>query len=630
MADTVTPTHRRRGAGYVTQNACNECKKKKAKCDGNNPCARCEHNGVTTCHYDTSVKVRKEDLRTTIRELQNYRQMSEDIFACLASEEHRGLILQELKNGNTLGSIWGMVSKSNTHMQSQLPLEKNEDEMEWAGDVVENTREEPKQDTDEEQDAEPWSKVISSEVHIEHLFSLYFCWEYPIFATLSRQHFLSDYQERRHRYCSSLLVNAILAIGSSFSDMSGINAGIGTTSEISGQDLFSEAERLLAKENDIPQLTTVQALGLMSIFEISRGNQNQSIFYSGESVRMAVEMGLHLHPSNPQLPQIELEVRSATIWGAFALDNAWCIIKGCLPHISRRGVLIPKGAFPEAEEQTTSLPYVGDDLPLEPSELQTSHVRSVHIVTCELFEVVHEALYILYLPGLPLIGKHILQIYHRYLAWYDSVPVTFRLGVNYTPAVIFMHIYYQFAVLTLFGPFIRLRLRGTPFRPREICFQATETIKALLASYRRLYSLRRTPSFLSIITLASNLFHALEEKSPGDSVPNHGVDELQEMGYSHEAAVHGAQVLASLQAQMPISPAKKATLTGNIEDVCKHICVAIEVFGLDRERCCFAGQSFVLNSLFSPFPFQVLPALEFKNELHLAGFGLIVEEDSTE
>ncbi|XMA13658.1 hypothetical protein WAI453_006449 [Rhynchosporium graminicola] len=366
---------------------------------------------------------------------------------------------------------------------------------------------------------------------------------------------------------------------------------------------------------------------------MSRGNENQSIFYSGESVRMAVEMGLYLYRSSAQLPQIELEVRSATIWGAFALDNAWCMIKGCLPYISRRGVLIPKGTFPEAEEQIPWLPYIGDNLPLEPSKLQISHVRSVYIVTCELFEVVHNVLYILYLPGLPLIGKHVLEIYYQYLAWYDSVPATFQLGINYTPAVIFMHIYYQFAVLTLFGPFIRLRLRGTRFCPREICVQASELIIALLTSFRRLYSLRRTPSFLLVIALGSYVFRSLEEESLTPSIPNQlsqGINNLQEMGYFYNAAISGAQVLVGLRAHMPISPAKKATLTRNIDDICEYIRVAMEVFGLGRERYCFASQSFVLNSLYSPFPFQVLPALEFKNELYLAGFGLVVEEDSTE
>ncbi|XMA13646.1 hypothetical protein WAI453_006437 [Rhynchosporium graminicola] len=629
MSDTSTPVHRRRGSAYVIQNACRECKRRKTKCDGNNPCGKCESNGATACHYDVPVNASKEVLRTTIRELQKYRQMSEDVFASLGLGYCRILMLQALQDGNTLESIWQRLNESIADGQSRLDVEQNKHDMEQAREVVEYARRDP----EEEQDGEPWTRVTSDDVFIEHLLSLYFCWEYPIFATLSQQHFLTDYRARRRRYCSYLLVNAILAIGCVFSGTPEMDPSTNTNKRVSGQQLFDEAERLLAKESRTPRLTTVQAFGTMSIFELSRANQNQSSFYSGESVRMAIEMGLHLHPSNPQLPQVELEVRSATVWGAFALDNAWCIIGGRLPHLSRKGVLIPKGSLPEAEEQTAWVPYTGNEIPAEPSRLQSGHVRTVHIVMCELFEVVHAALYILYMPGLPLTSKHILSIYHRYLTWYDSVPGTLRLGDNYTPAVIFMHIYYQFAVLTLFAPFIRLRLPNSPFRPHEICFQAIETINAHLAAYRRLHSLRRTPSFLPIIILASRLFHALQEEPLTAAVPNQlkqGVDDLQAMGYSHKEAVRGAQVLVALGAHVPISPAKKVTLTSNVEDACKHICVAMEVFGLARERCCFAGQSFVLGSLFSPFPFQVLPALEFKNELHLAGFELIDEEDGTE
>ena len=106
-----------------------------------------------------------------------------------------------------------------------------------------------------------------------------------------------------------------------------------------------------------------------------------------------------------------------------------------------------------------------------------------------------------------------------------------------------------------------------------------------------------------------------------------GVNDLQEMGYSHEEAVRGAQVLAAVRANIPISPTEKATLTGNVEDICKHVRVMVKVFGLEKEHCCFAGQTFTVKSLFSPFPFQVLPSLDFKKELYLAGFELIDEVD---
>jgi hypothetical protein len=71
---------------------------------------------------------------------------------------------------------------------------------------------------------DPWTAVTSDNVLTEHLLSIYFCWEYPIFASLCR-HFLTDFRTRQRRYCSSLLVNAVLARGYLFSGQPGEGTG---------------------------------------------------------------------------------------------------------------------------------------------------------------------------------------------------------------------------------------------------------------------------------------------------------------------------------------------------------------------------------------------------------------------
>jgi hypothetical protein len=62
-----------------------------------------------------------------------------------------------------------------------------------------------------------WTTITNNINLILHLLALYFCWEYPIFAPLSKKHFLQDFRDGRHRYCSPLLVNALLALGCRFS-----------------------------------------------------------------------------------------------------------------------------------------------------------------------------------------------------------------------------------------------------------------------------------------------------------------------------------------------------------------------------------------------------------------------------
>jgi hypothetical protein len=163
-----------------------------------------------------------------------------------------------------------------------------------------------------------WTVITSDNSLVQHLLALYFCWEYPTFASLSKEHFLQDFQEARNRYCSPILVNALLALGCRFSTqpMSRANPNDPYTS---GDHFFKEALRLFAQETDHHNLTTIQALGIMSIREASCGRDSESWYYAGQSIRLAIEMGLHRIMDEGD--EDELAVQAATFWGAFALDQ---------------------------------------------------------------------------------------------------------------------------------------------------------------------------------------------------------------------------------------------------------------------------------------------------------------------
>jgi hypothetical protein len=170
-----------------------------------------------------------------------------------------------------------------------------------------------------------WTTITSDGAFVEHLMALYFCWEYPTFASLSKEHFLEDFRTGNSRRCSPLLVNSLLALGCRFSNQPNARTDP-NDSATAGNHFFAEALRLLEGEKDRHVLTTIQAMGLMSIREASCGRSSESIFYSGQSIRLAVEMGLHLgrKESGDELDEEdekEHAVRSATFWGAFSLDQ---------------------------------------------------------------------------------------------------------------------------------------------------------------------------------------------------------------------------------------------------------------------------------------------------------------------
>ena len=167
--------------------------------------------------------------------------------------------------------------------------------------------------------ASAWTNVTADSGLVEHLLALYFCWEYPTFASLSKEHFLCDFREGSSKFCSPMLVNSLLALGCRFSSAPNARADPNDP-DSSGDHFFRESLRLLnAEQKNQHSLTTIQALGVMSIREASCGRDSESWFYAGQSIRLAVEMGLHRTRSDGD--EDEVAVKSATFWGAFALDQ---------------------------------------------------------------------------------------------------------------------------------------------------------------------------------------------------------------------------------------------------------------------------------------------------------------------
>lgn len=165
---------------------------------------------------------------------------------------------------------------------------------------------------------EEWTNITDDGSLVQHLLALYFCWEYPTFASLSKEHFLRDFQNGVQRYCSPILVNALLALGCRFSSKPSTRANPNDP-YTSGDHFFKEAQSLFYKEKNHHNLTTIQALGIMSIREASCGRDSESWYYAGQSIRLAIEMGLHQLEEDGD--DDEFAVQAATFWGAFALDQ---------------------------------------------------------------------------------------------------------------------------------------------------------------------------------------------------------------------------------------------------------------------------------------------------------------------
>ena len=298
---------------------------------------------------------------------------------------------------------------------------------------------------------------------IQHLLNLYFCWVHPFYQLFSRDHFLHDMGRGRTEFCSAMLVNALLSIACHYSDRPAART-IGGGSNSAGDHFFTEAKSELDR-TDKPSLTTVQALGLMSIREASQGRDSNGYQYAGRCVRMALEMGLHLSVIGSGMRPAEVEVRRVTFWGVFNLETFVSFFSvrlsvptltegsmtsvgfGRLSQLPRAAADIPKPIMSERTENQTWRPYEDTNLAVSPSAEQLSQSMLFSEQLSKLSELASDMVNTFYAPRERFTTRGLANAYAMFQDWRQNMPDVFRLENTALPHVLVLHMYYYACVL---------------------------------------------------------------------------------------------------------------------------------------------------------------------------------------
>jgi hypothetical protein len=198
--------------------------------------------------------------------------------------------------------------------------------------------------------------------------------------------------------------------------------------------------------------------------------------------------------------------------------------------------------------------------------------------------------------------------------------------------------YYHFAILLLFAPFMKYRFLNSRISPNEICIQAADAITSLVGSYRQLYGLRRTPCFVPYIVLASSIMRLAAADSHLTLSPINssmhvfqGTADLLEMIPSHEFARRGTQVLRLMAHNSSIldpNEAEERQRTSTQDEKEQALKQQLSMgytnfFSPDMQGILLGRCATTDNSIFSPFPTQDLLLLDNEIRLHRDGFELI-------
>lgn len=479
--------------------ACIACRKRKSKCDGAIPsCAACASVYGTECIYDPnsdhrrkgvykdkvdSMKARNSTLQILIEAILN--SSEEEAFnivrrvrTCESLDMVAEQILKQDQDGDD-GEEDILPSDNEEMVNTTITMDGERDLARKMGELrLENGAVryiggtshliylgDPYEGMDNDNLLEhyppgtdpitTWTRVTDDVGLITHLLDKYFCYHYPYFTTLSRKMFYRDYQKGRPGlvghvgtvHCSSLLVNAMLALGCHFTDIPGAY-GTADDNKTKGDHFFAEAKRLIIENDEYekPRLVTVQALALMSVREAGCGREAKGWVYSGMSFRMAQDIGLNLEIGaleKERMTDQDIDARRITFWGCFLFDKAWSNYLGRIPLIPNNSFNVSKfNVFPDEDSELWA-PF--PDTGVDHSLAQPSRIRASALQMSKLCEISSDLLIFFYHPnhigrssGRAVELKKLSELHRRLEDWRRQLPIEFEPKEGQLPNVILM------------------------------------------------------------------------------------------------------------------------------------------------------------------------------------------------
>ncbi|KAL4761567.1 transcription factor domain-containing protein [Aspergillus foveolatus] len=349
----------------------------------------------------------------------------------------------------------------------------------------------------------------------DHLLELYFTWQNCSTYVVDKDMYYTARQKWREEFddtpfYSEVLTNAMCAIGSAFEAR--YHPTFITFPKSLAEFFADRAKALLEIELDSPCVATVQALVILSSHEGASNRDARGWLYSGMSMRLAFDLGLHLdmtpYVENGDMSAYEADVRRVAFWGSYAADHFWGFYLGRPFRMNAGDITVPKPASSlTVGKEGTWRPY---GLPAN-QEAFSGELKNPNELISRQFAVLWEIIsplgHVLY--GCSDIPRHELQRFcHRVtddlFAWKANLPsiLDIDLADDTTPRLphlIMLHLQYHQIVIFTHRPWVsksyiqpRAPRQGPGYHhARKMCIESSIAIARLLHIYEKHYTFRR-------------------------------------------------------------------------------------------------------------------------------------------
>ncbi|KAI1135321.1 hypothetical protein F5Y05DRAFT_421511 [Hypoxylon sp. FL0543] len=554
-AETLSQTQHR-AKRVATPAACEACRKRKSKCTAERPrCFVCVER-QTPCEYttlptETHLRAQKRKLTDLEIKCQAY----EDLFGILRSrpDEETFQILQRLRTGEDGLTIVKAVQDGDLLLQLALkPDLRFRYEFPYIREMPDHLNQYPNpylkstlyektgihtpkspmcleslRDVVEEYDkiylmpyhtvelvdprissmsVSSWTIVSADNPMLRVLLQIYFVFEYPFHPFFHKDLFIEDMLVGSRRFCSPLLVNAILgAAWHGYSRMK--NRADYWLPDNLGYRFLAEARRLFDLDQATPSITTAQAAAIINLTCNFNGIDDISWFYTYKSLEMAQTLSL-FSPSPDETQE----------WRIAAGTTAWCLFNWqalATFHTFQPPVIKDPPTRPLLEIEDVSA-YFGEIWVKYPLSREPVRIYNglLFRAICQFRVIMNEITIQSFMRPRSFhrmsLGAAI-DFRARLLAWYEDLPEPLQARNAAIPAHLKLHIHYHILLISLFEPFVQMGYIHGEANPSTIVDQAKVCFETLI----RVYYLRH--GFESLDSTLIQFLHLLGFSALRDS-----------------------------------------------------------------------------------------------------------------
>ncbi|KAH8812823.1 fungal-specific transcription factor domain-containing protein [Xylogone sp. PMI_703] len=351
-----------------------------------------------------------------------------------------------------------------------------------------------------------------SQTLVQHLSSLYFAWQDPSFHVVDKD--MYERQQTQYNngtddstFFSETLMNTICAFGALYD-----GRRHGDLPTPLSEFFMKRAKIWLEVELDSPRVATVQALVILSSFEAAQTRDARGWLYSGMSMRLSFDLGLHIdmtpYVSSGRMSAEEAEVRKVTFWGSYIVDHLWGFYLGRPPfHINTEEISVQKPAeHLHASKLREWTPYgLSKSASIRPLVDPLELIVRQWVLLCDVMGTYCHVLYDRHDVGDTFLQSVVQDTVSKLEAWKSNLPPELQVdlehnGTIYLPHVLILHMKYYQSMIYIHRPFIS-RQGSRSFAPtidrgylhaRKVCIESAIAISNILRIYRTTCTFRYT------------------------------------------------------------------------------------------------------------------------------------------